>query len=149
MTKKKINESKIQNSKLKEDGFCRDFFHRIGNGESLRRVSSDLGVPFQSVWSSIMSYEKNRIAYEDEKISRAHYHSAKIEEILNDLEKGRMEPKVARILIDARKWLAGKMYPKFFSDRIEIKHNMSIDVKKMHIEKLRRMTFMKNSCSNN
>ena len=111
MTKKKINESKIQNSKLKEDGFCRDFFHRIGNGESLSRVSSDLGVPFQSVWSSIMSYEKNRIAYEDEKISRAHYHSAKIEEILNDLEKGRMEPKVARILIDARKWLAGKMYP--------------------------------------
>ena len=30
------------------------------------------------------------------------------------------------------------MYPKFFSDRIEIKHNMSIDVRKMHIEKLRR-----------
>ena len=60
-----------------------------------------------------------------------------------------MEPKVARIFIDARKWLAGKMYPKFFLDRIEIKHNMSIDVRKMHIEKLRRMTFMKNSCSNN
>ena len=34
-----------------------------------------------------MFYEKNRIAYEDEKIPRAHYHSAKIEEILNDLEK--------------------------------------------------------------
>ena len=149
MTKKQLNEPKIQNSKLKEDGFWRDFFPRIGNGESLRGVSSDLGVPFQSVWSSIMSDEKRRIAYEDAKISRAHYHSAKIEEILNDLEKGRMESKVARILIDARKWLAGKMYPKFFSDRIEIKHNMSIDVRKMHIEKLRRMTFMKNSCSNN
>ena len=60
-----------------------------------------------------------------------------------------MEPKVARILIDARKWLAGKMYPKFFSDRIEIKHNMTIDVRKMHIENLSWMTFMKNSCSNN
>ena len=86
---------RIQN--LRKTGSVEIFFHRIGNGESLRRVSSDLGVPFQSVWSSIMSYEKNRIAYEDEKISRAHYHSAKIEEILNDLEKGRMEPKVARI----------------------------------------------------
>ena len=63
MTKKQLNEHKIQNSKLKEDGFWRDFFSRIGNGESLRGVSSDLGVPFQSVWSSIMSYEKkpNRI----------------------------------------------------------------------------------------
>ena len=95
-----------------------------------------------------MSYEKNRIAYEDEKISRAHYHSSKIEEILNDLEKVRMEPQVARILINARKWLAGKMYPKFFSDKFEIKHDMSIDVRKMHIEELRRMTFMKNSCPN-
>ena len=149
MTKKQLNEHKIQNSKLKEAGFWRDFFSRIGNGESLSGVSSDLGVPFQSVWSSIMSDEKRRIAYEDAKISRAHYHSAKIEEILNDLEKGRIEPKVARISIDARKWLAAKMYPKFFSDRFEIKHDMSIDVRKMHIEELRRMTFMKNSCSNN
>ena len=53
---------------------------------------------------------------------RAHYHSAKIEEILNDLEKGRIEPKVARISIDARKWLAAKMYPKF--SQINLKLSM-------------------------
>ena len=96
-----------------------------------------------------MSCEKRRIAYEDAKISRAHYHSAKIEEILEDLEKGRIEPKIARVSIDARKWLAAKMYQKFFSDKFEIKHDMSIDVRKMHIEELRRMTRMKNSCSTN
>ena len=33
-------------------------FFRIGNGESLRGVSRDLGVPFQSVWSAIMADEK-------------------------------------------------------------------------------------------
>ena len=46
-----------------------------------------------------------------------------------------MEPKVARILIDARKLLAGKMYHKFFSDGIEIKHNDDINDKehKKHI----------------
>ena len=149
MTKKIINETNMQNSQFKKEGFWREFFYRIGNGESLRGVSKSLGVPFQSVWSSIMSCEKRRIAYEDAKISRAHYHSAKIEEILEDLEKGRIEPKIARVSIDARKWLAAKMYPKFFSDKFEIKHDMSIDVRKMHIEELRRMTRMKNSCSTN
>ena len=76
-----------------------------------------MGVPFQSVWSAIMADEKRIIRYEDALISRAHYHSAKIEEILDDLEQGRIELQVARVSIDARKSLAAKMLPKFFSDR--------------------------------
>ena len=44
-------------------------------------------------------------------MSRAHYYSAKIEEILDDLENGKIEPQTARVSIDARKWLASKMYP--------------------------------------
>ena len=33
-------------------------FFRIGNGESLRGVSRDLGDPSQRVWSAIMADEK-------------------------------------------------------------------------------------------
>jgi len=32
------------------------------------------------------------------------------------------------------------MYPKFFSDRYQIKHDVSVDVRKQNIEELRRMT---------
>ena len=72
-------------------------------------------------------------------MSRAHYHSAKIEEILDDLENGKIEPQTARVSIDTRKWLAAKMYPKFFSDKLEVKHDLSVDVRKQHIEELRKM----------
>ena len=140
MAKRSLNKTEKRNPILREDAFWSEFFFRIGNGESLRGVSKDLGVPFQSVWSSIMADEKRRITYEDARISRAHYHSAKIEEILEDLEQGRIDPQVARVSIDARKWLAAKMYPKFFSDRYQIKHDVSVDVRKQHIEELRRMT---------
>ena len=58
-----------------------------------------------------MSDEKRRAAYEDAKMSRAHYHASKIEEILEDVESGKIEPSVARVSIDARKWVAAKMYP--------------------------------------
>ena len=115
---------------LKEDKFWNEFFFRIGNGESLRGVSRDLGVPFQTVWSSIMIDEKRKANYEDAKISRAHFHAAKIEDIIENVELGKIDPQVARISIDARKWLASKMYPKFFSDRFQLQHDLTVDVRK-------------------
>ena len=87
-----------------------------------------------------MSNEKRRATYEDAKMSRAHFHASKIEEILEDVESGKIEPNVARVSIDARKWLASKMYPKFFSDKLHLQHDMTVDVRKQHIEELRRMT---------
>ena len=114
---------------MKQDQFWDEFFFRIGNGESLRRAAKDLGVPFQTVWSAIMIDEGRRATYEDAKMSRAHFHAVKIEEILEEVEAGRIEPQVARVSIDARRWLAAKMYPKFFSDRVQLQH----------VEELRRL----------
>ena len=132
-------QGKIQRPELKQDQFWEEFFFRIGNGESLRGAAKDLGVPFQTVWSAIMIDEGRRATYEDAKMSRAHYHAAKIEEILEEVEAGRIEPQVARVSIDARKWLAAKMYPKFFSDRVQLQHDVSVDVGKQHVEELRRL----------
>ena len=125
---------------INNNKFWNEFFFKIGNGESLRGASKDLGIPFQTVWSAIMSDEKRRATYEDAMMSRAHYHASKIEEILEDVESGKIEPSVARVSIDARKWLAGKMYPKFFSDKFHLQHDMTVDVRKQHIEELRKMT---------
>ena len=141
---KALNKNEITNLPkekiIKQNKFWNEFFFRIGNGESLRGVSKDLGIPFQTVWSAIMSDEKRRATYEDAKMSRAHYHASKIEEILEYVESGKIEPSVARVSIDARKWLAAKMYPKFFSDKFHLQHDMTVDVRKQHIEELRKMT---------
>ena len=70
-------------------------------------------------------------------MSRAHFHAAKIEEILEDVESGKIDPQVARVSIDARKWLAAKMYPKFFSDKVHLQHEMRVDVRKQHVDELK------------
>ena len=125
---------------LKQKQFWNEFFCRIGNGESLRAIAKDNGMPFSTVWCSIMSDEERRYLYEDAKLSRAHYHAAKIEEILEDVESGKIDPQAARVSIDARKWLAAKMYPKFFSDRVQLQYDVSVDVGKQHVEELRRLS---------
>ena len=56
---------------LKDNEFWDEFFFRIGNGESLRGVSKDLGIPFQTVWSAIMIDEARKASYEDARMSRA------------------------------------------------------------------------------
>ena len=81
-------------------------------------------------------------------MSRAHFHAAKIEEIIEEVELGNIDPHVARVSIDARKWLASKMYPKFFSDRIQLQHDVTVDVRKQHIEELRQMNRKKMNKSN-
>ena len=70
----------------------------------------------------------------------SHPNASKIEEILKDEESGKIEPSAARVSIDARKWLASKMYPKFFSDKLHLQHDMTVDERKQHIEVLRKMT---------
>ena len=136
----KAKKSRFNPRFLMNKDFWEQFFFRIGNGESLRGVSKDLGVPFQTVWSAIMSDEKRRATYEDAKMSRAHYHASKIEEILEDVESGKIEPRAVKVSIDARKWLASKMYPKFFSDRVHHQHDMTVDVRKQHLDELRRLS---------
>ena len=76
---------------LKQNKFCDELFIRIGNGESLRETAKDLGIPFQTVWSVIMIDEESKATYEDTKISRPHYHAAKIEEMLEEVDAGRIE----------------------------------------------------------
>ena len=135
------NHSKNTNwALLKQNEFWDQFFFRIGNGESLRGVSRDLCIPFQTVWSAIMIDERRKATYEDAKISRAHFHAAKIEEIIEEVELGNIDPQVARVSIDARKWLVSKMYPKFFSDKVQLQHDVTVDVRKQHIEELIRMS---------
>ena len=87
-----------------------------------------------------MVNEKHKAFYEVAKMSRNHYHAEKNEEILDDVESGKIEPSAAKVSIDARKWLASKMYPKFFSDRVHHQHDMTVDVRKQHLDELRRLS---------
>ena len=55
-----FEEKEFTNQMLKQNHsttnrsvFWEKFFERISNGESLRGVSNDLDVPFQTIWSSI------------------------------------------------------------------------------------------------
>ena len=69
---------------------------------------------------------------------RAILHAHKIEDMLDKVEAGEMDFNVARVSIDARKWLATKYYPRMFGERqqLEVK---TLDVTKAYVEQLKML----------
>ena len=108
-------------------------FYRIGEGDSLRQIAKEFGVPKSTLWDWIRNDRDLTLRYGEAQQSRAIYHAQRVEELIEKVERGEMNPQSARVSIDARKWLAAKMYPKKISDRYQIKHDVSVDDRKQHI----------------
>lgn len=43
-----------------------------------------------------------------------------IEEICDDLRKGKIEAPAANVIIQAKKWKAGKFYPKMYGEKVDV-----------------------------
>ena len=62
-----------------------------------------------------------------------------------DVESGKINPQVVIVSIMVWTWLALKIYPEFFSDKVHHQHDMTVDVRKQHVEELRRLSQKGNS----
>lgn len=96
-----------------------EIFRRIGDGESLVAICADDWLP---------SRETVRKRIRDDAAFAVRYARARevqadtlFDEILTIADKATSEDAHARrLMIDARKWMAGKLRPKVYGDRIEV-----------------------------
>ena len=90
-------------------------------GKSLRTICSMEGMPAAStVYSWLRQYPEFSQRY-----ARAREVQADVlaDEIL-EIADSDLDPNRARVMIDARKWLAGKLRPKKYGDRVELDHKV-------------------------
>lgn len=119
---------------------------RIANGESLRGICEDEGMPDKAtVFRWLGKHDAFRDQYTRAREAQA---DAVFDDILTIADDGRndwMERKNAdgtsigwvengealrrsQLRIDARKWMAGKLQPKKYSDKLQIDQNTTLDV---------------------
>ena len=136
----------IRTEKLfSEEYFWDQIFHRIGEGESLRVVSNNYGVPYSTLHDRIHKEESKKLRYLEALTSRAMYHAAKIEEIVEMVEEGRISPISAKVVIDARKWIASRFHPRQFSEKLTGEGiTKSQDIAKLHLLELRNLMNINN-----
>jgi len=115
--------------------FWDDFFSRIEMGETLHGFAVEHNMTNQSLRRRLRNGELHERFIEAHQ-GRAVYHAQSIEGMIDRLESGDVESDVARVSIDARKWLATKYYPRMFGERQEV-NLKTTDMTKVYVEQLK------------
>jgi hypothetical protein len=103
------------------DSIC----EQIADGRSLRSICADAGMPDKAtVFRWLAAHETFRDQYARARESQADSLFDDILEIADTAE----DAQLARLRVDARKWMAGKLKPKVYGDKIGLDHSGSITV---------------------
>lgn len=93
--------------------------HVRGGGSVQSICTSRDGMPSEATWREwcdkdpVLSSE-----YARAREARGHHYGERVAELCLKVERGEMPPDAARVAIDGYKWVAGRMTPKVYGDRI-------------------------------
>lgn len=92
---------------------------RIADGESLRNIAADSLVSAPTLLKWLSSEPERRARYDQARLDRAHRFVDEIVE-LSDVSIGDpINTAARRLQIDTRKWVAGKLYPRVYGDKLQ------------------------------
>lgn len=104
------------------DGFC----ELIAQGKSVRAICE---MPGQAVMSSVFkwlgAHPEFAEQYARAKEQAAEGEASRILEIADDPD---LDHNNKKVMIDARKWIASKLLPKKYGDKVETEHSGTIEV---------------------
>lgn len=96
------------------DAIC----ERLANGESLRTICASKNMPSKANVFRWIAADKT-VADQYTRAREAQADSI-VDDMLNIADDASIDPNDRRVRIDARKWIAGKMRPKVYGDKVAI-----------------------------
>jgi hypothetical protein len=100
---------------------------RIENGESVRRICQEDGMPSVStVMLWLADHEDFRSRYTRAKQIQV---EAMEEELLEFADERAEDPQRSRLQVETRKWLLAKLIPKKYGDKIDVAHGGEVSVR--------------------
>jgi len=104
---------------------------RIAMGESLVKICQDKKMPgYQTVRGWIARRGEFSDRYARAKEDGAEYEAQRILDIADDPD---IDPQHKRIMVDARKWIASKLKPKIYGDKVDLNHSGDVSVQVFEI----------------
>jgi hypothetical protein len=98
---------------------------RLADGESLRAICAAEDMPTKAaVFRWLGAHE----AFADQYACAREAQADSFADDIADIADGNGEPNDKRVRIDARKWLAGKLRPKRYGDKLDVEHAGSLTV---------------------
>lgn len=99
----------------------------IAQGKSARAACIEVEIDQKQLWRWLADENENefRQHYARACEQRADTHADEIIEISDDES---LDPNARRIRVDARKWVASKLRPRKYGDRLDVEHGGSINL---------------------
>lgn len=98
----------------------------IAQGRSLAKICQDEGMPTpKTVYNWMRTREGFLHNYVRAKEDQADYMA---DEMLEISDNNDLDPQHKRIMVDTRKWLASKLKPKSYGEKIQTEHTGSIQI---------------------
>lgn len=116
------------------------FCERIAGGRSVRSISKDKDMPSDSTFYQWLDeYPALAEQYARACAARARSYGDRIGDVVDQALSGEIKPEVARVAVDAYKWISARLQPVMYGDRQEV--NVSVaHTHTLHLEALRRLT---------
>lgn len=106
---------KAARHKILSVGLADEICERIGNGESLRSICQDDYMPTTTtVYRWLQDHPDFRDQYADARARQADFYADQIVTLADTAE----DHNKARLQIDARKWVAAKLLPKKYGEKV-------------------------------
>ena len=97
---------------------------RLATGESLRSICRDDDMPsLASIFLWLAKHPEFSEQYTRAREAQAEAHADRIVEIADD---DTIDPNHKRIMVDARKWVASKLKPKRYGDKVDLEHSGNV-----------------------
>jgi len=121
---------------IAQPAFWDSVFELMSEGQSLTSVCQKKQIGYSYVMRRLHNDEELKLRYAAARQARAQSHVEQIEQHLDDVIDGAMDPHVGRVVIDGRKWLASRMDPQLWGDKQQ--HSVQVlDVTRMHLDALK------------
>jgi len=112
------------------DEIAAEICKQVALGESVRSICASPDFPSQ--WSVIAWLGQEKYVEFAKNYARAREIQAdstyeEIQEVETEVRAGAIDAQVARVLIDSKKWRAGRMKPSVYGDKVKLEHTGSIE----------------------
>jgi hypothetical protein len=94
---------------------------RIANGESLRKICRDEGMPDRAtIYRWMDSVEGFATKCARSRLLQGDHVEDEIADVIDDTRYGRLDPQAARVVLSGMQWRASKLNPKKYGDKLTL-----------------------------
>jgi hypothetical protein len=109
-------------------------------GHSVSTFARSLGLSPTRVnaWLATLKDENMKAVYEEARHARANHMADRILDICDQVEMGILAPPAARVIVDNLKWMAARLDPHIWGDKLHVKAEVK-STTEMHLEAVREL----------